>query len=121
MTTTRPTAATARTKQPTAHTLAAYERVLPVNENDIVEATLRACLALAPGFNAAIAAMVDERIRAEWGRENAYIPTAAGGAATRTAERNAAIMRDHAKGERVALLARRYSLTEKRIQQIIGH
>lgn len=114
------TARATKVPKPTTHTLQAYERIMAVNENDILEATLRACLEMAPGFNAAIAAAVDERIRADWARENCYIPAAVGGIATRTAERDAAILRDYAKGERIALLARRYNLTDRRIRQIIG-
>jgi Mor family transcriptional regulator len=101
-------------------TVAAYAAALPTNPDDIVEAILRACLDLAPQFSAAVAAAVDVRIRAEWGAENAYIPQELGGASARTHERNRAICRDHQRGERTALLARRYNLSRRRIEQIVA-
>ena len=109
-----------KTEATTSKTELCYQASTEANPNDIVEAILRTCLEMAPGFSAAVAAAVDQRIRAEWGSENVYVPQFVGGAVARQTERNQAIKRDHQRGEHVELLARRYQLTTKRIRQILA-
>jgi len=62
---------------------------------------------------------LDEDARANWGGDRPYIAKSGEVAKARMSERNAAIRRDHQRGERVALLARRYHLSEVRIKAIV--
>lgn len=62
---------------------------------------------------------LDERARRDWGGERPYIAKAGESAQVRMATRNAAIVRDHERGERVALIARRYGISEARVRGVL--
>lgn len=85
------------------------------NENDLVDDILMRVIAMAPGFTAALAAQVAAETRDRWGGDRVYIQRKGG----TLSERNAAIKRDHAAGERIPLLERRYSLSKARLWEII--
>lgn len=63
---------------------------------------------------------IDYDIRRDWGGERPYIAKA-GETPSRRARsaRNERIRADYARGERVALLARRYGVTERAIQKVL--
>lgn len=83
---------------------------------DIIEDTLRVCLALAPGFSAALAKQIDAEVRARWAGDRPYIAAHAGeGRSTR----NDAIIKSYIAGDHINFLARRHGLTPRRILQII--
>lgn len=88
---------------------------VPTSE-DVVDYTLRCVLAMAPGLSEAIAKAADAQVRQVFGGDRVYIPTRAGEG---TSQRNAAIRRDYARGERVELLVRRYGLSRQRIYAIL--
>lgn len=85
-------------------------------ENDIIDDILRRVIALAPGFNAALAAQVDKAAREQWGGDRVYIGLRRGAGVS---TRNAAIKRDYLAGEHIPLLERRYKLSRARIWQVI--
>lgn len=89
---------------------------LPPMGDDIVDDMLRVCLALAPGFSAALADQAARQIRERWGGDRVYIARRPGAG---TSERNAAIWRDHCRGERSELLQRRYGLSRSQIWEIL--
>jgi Mor family transcriptional regulator len=90
--------------------------VFTPDENDIVADMLRVILSMAPAFSAELAARAEAQMRDRWGGDNVYISRRSGEGRS---ARNQAILRDHRNGERVPLLSRRYSLTERRILQIL--
>lgn len=62
---------------------------------------------------------LDEAVRGEWGGDRPYIAKSGEIAKARMSARNDAIRRDHDRGERPALLARRYGLSVVRVKAII--
>lgn len=97
-----------------------YQKSDAINPEDLCESILRQCMAMAPGFTAAVAAAVDQRVRAEWGNTRAHITSTLGGKDAAFNARNAALMRDWQRGERIELLARRYQISRRRVEQIIA-
>lgn len=67
---------------------------------------------------ARIAAELDA-VRRDWGGERPYIAVNGEGARATMSRRDAALLRDWQAGERVALLARRYGISRRRVWQII--
>lgn len=94
------------TKSPTPHDIIA----------DIL-ARLRAAAARNQGIlTTDVAAAVEKEVREDWGGDRVFIASAKG---RDHSQRNSRIMRDYLQGERLALLGRRYQLSERRILQII--
>jgi Mor family transcriptional regulator len=85
--------------------------------DDVIADVLRRVLEMAPSLSAEIALAVDRQARQTWGGDRVYIPRRAGEGRS---ERNAAIRRDFAQGERVGLLARRYGISKWQIARIVG-
>lgn len=59
-------------------------------------------------------------VQREWAGERPYIPVNGEDVALERRRRDDAIRRDHARGERTALLARRYGLHPGRIRHIVA-
>lgn len=89
----------------------------------IADASERLILAMrALGISAKVAGMVaaewSSGIESDWGGERPYIGK--GAAAQRaTSQRDAALLRDWAAGERTQALARRYGISTRRVRKII--
>lgn len=62
---------------------------------------------------------IEASIRQDWGGDRPYIARLGEDARAAISARNAAILRDVRKGEAVALIARRYHISRKRVYQII--
>lgn len=86
---------------------------------DILDDFLRILLELAPGFSRAVAEQAAARVRHDWAGEAARVCYIARHGDQVRSQRNTAIVRDYLAGERVAFLARRYRLSERRILQIV--
>jgi Mor family transcriptional regulator len=91
----------------------------PKFQDDIIDDVLRRVIALAPGFSAALAKQIAGEVRHEWAGETSRIYYVARRDEDVRSKRNAAIVRDYLAGERIALLERRYTLSGRRILQII--
>lgn len=85
--------------------------------DDVVEYTLRCVLALAPGLSEAVARLAEAQVRGTFGGDRVYVARRQGEG---TSERNAAIRRDFARGERVELLVRRYGVSRTHVYRILG-
>ena len=89
----------------------------------IADSAERLILAMrALGISAEVAGMVAAEwgagVEADWGGERPYIGK--GAAAQRaTSQRDAALLRDWAAGERTQALARRYGISTRRVRKII--
>lgn len=92
---------------PTAH---------PGSEHDIIEDMLSLVVSMAPGFTAELAKRADKQIRDKWAGDRPYIAKRSGEGSS---QRNSQIKADYLKGERIALLERRYKISRARIWQII--
>lgn len=84
--------------------------------DDVVEYMFRCLLAMSPQFTEAVRQSTERHVREMFGGSRVYIARRSGDG---TAERNAAILRDYLRGERLSLLERRYGLSQRRILQII--
>jgi Mor family transcriptional regulator len=88
--------------------------------NDIVVDILQRCLSLAQKSQAPLTekdiADVEREVRNDWGGDRPFIAKRNGEGHS---QRNSRIMRDYLAGERLKLLERRYSLTQRRLLQII--
>jgi len=60
---------------------------------------------------------VNEAVRERWGGDRPYIARRLGEGRS---ERNAAIRRDHQRGESIALLCRRYDLCRRQVLRVLG-
>lgn len=89
---------------------------VPVS-SDVVAYMLDCWLALAPRTSAAMLQAVERQVRENFGGDKAWI---FGVYAQSLQERNAKIRQDHAKGERIELLMRRYELSKRRLFQIVS-
>jgi len=89
-------------------------RQVPICE-DVVQFTLRCVLALAPELSAAIVKAADAKAREHFGGDSVWV-----GRRRDLAERNALIRRDFERGERVALLSRRYQLSPVQVWRILN-
>lgn len=87
--------------------------------DDILDDFIRRLLELSPEFSRAVAEQAAQRVRHDWAGDAARICYIARNGEALRSQRNSAIVRDYLAGERVALLSRRYQLTERRILQII--
>lgn len=58
-------------------------------------------------------------IQAEWGGDRPYIRKANEAARAERSLRDRAIVRDHQRGESAALLARRYGISRRRVEQLV--
>ena len=121
----RKTAARAAEEQPG---LIAVEPLSPStfvpSEESIIDDVLAAMIeAAGPEVRpklAAVAHQVSQQKHHEWLGERVYVSGARKAASQEISNRNAAIKRDHQRGERVPLLMRRYGLSRRRIEQILS-
>jgi Mor family transcriptional regulator len=98
--------------------------------DDLIDDVLDAVLQLAPAFCAelvkhrdqlqALALKVSEQKHREYAGDRVYIPSTTETARRERSSRNAAILRDHQNGERMALLERRYGLGRTALWKIIN-
>jgi Mor family transcriptional regulator len=72
---------------------------------------------LVPEVTADQAAAVDLALRERWGGDRPYIAKRHGEGRS---DRNAAIRRDHQRGESVALLCRRYQVSRVTVWRVLG-
>ena len=90
------------------------------NQNDIVSDILRRCQQASQKAEGPLTAKdiedLERAVRLDWGGDRPFIAKRAGEGHS---QRNSRIMRDYLTGERLALLERRYQLTQRRILQII--
>ncbi|MBV5331029.1 hypothetical protein JZU69_01105 [bacterium] len=84
--------------------------------NDIISDILSRVISMAPNFSLALAEQIDRETRQMWGGDRPYISTRKGAGSS---SRNDRIKSDYQKGERVALLMRRYDLSASRIREIL--
>lgn len=84
--------------------------------DDFVDDVLALVASLVPGFTPEQCAAAGLAVRERWGGDRPYIARRAGEGRS---GRNEAIRRDYLRGERLALLERRYNLTQRRLLQII--
>lgn len=99
----------------TSAALAADEDPLPSGD-DIVTDILRRVIAMAPAFSAALARQVEQSVRRDWGGDRVFIARREGEGRS---QRNDAIRRDYLAGERLALLERRYGLSQRQLLRVI--
>lgn len=62
---------------------------------------------------------IEAEIRRDWGGDRPYIAKTGETAAAETSSRNAAIVRDHQRGERPTYLARKYGISRQRVHEIL--
>lgn len=86
-------------------------------ENDIVTDILRMVIAMAPEFSAELARRVEREAKERWGGDRVYIPRH--GRRAGPSQRDLDIRRDHANGERIAYLERKYGIKRSRLWEII--
>lgn len=86
------------------------------DDNDMVADMLRIMLDIWPDLAEPELRRAEAQIRDRWGGDRPYIARRIGQGRS---ARNDAIRRDHRAGERVPLLARRYQISERRVQQIL--
>jgi Mor family transcriptional regulator len=88
----------------------------PAVSDDIVDDMFALIFKLAPEFSRAVAAKADEQIRSRWGGDRPYVRRNLGEARNR---RNQTIFEQYKRGDSIASLARRWSLTERQIHNVI--
>ena len=86
------------------------------NPDDFVDDVLATVRTLVPGLAPEVCAQASAAIRERWGGDRPYIARRAGEGRS---GRNEAIRRDYQMGERLALLERRYSISQRHILRII--
>jgi Mor family transcriptional regulator len=92
-------------------------------EIDIVSDVIRRVRELIPGLTGSVAQRVEADVRRDWGGDSAYIAKTGESLAQRQARcaaRDEAIRRDHHRGDHEDLLIRRYSISQKRLRQILA-
>jgi len=62
---------------------------------------------------------IEAEIRRDWGGDRPYIAKAGESGVPEMSKRNAAILRDHQRGERPTYLARKYGISRQRVHEII--
>ena len=87
----------------------------PQHDHDIIEDIFAAVIDMAPAFREQLEKLAREK-RDKWAGDRPFISRRAGEGRS---QRNEQLIKDYLVGERVALLSRRYNLTERRILQII--
>ena len=98
--------------------------------DDLIDDVLDAVLQMAPAFCTALAEhrdqlqalalKISEQKHREYAGDRVYIPSTTETARRERSSRNAAILRDHQNGERMALLERRYGLGRTALWKIIN-
>jgi Mor family transcriptional regulator len=106
----------ARTPQQPTEPLFAGQSCEYPNPDDFVDDVLAIVRALVPGLGADVCAKACAAIRERWGGDRPYIARRAGEGRS---GRNEAIRRDYQRGERLALLERRYAISQRHILRII--
>jgi Mor family transcriptional regulator len=100
--------------------MVAISTLKPTRRDDIVADILTRATAAASAnkgvLTSELAEKIEREVRADWGGDRVFIPKRAGDGHS---GRNSRIMRDYLNGERLALLERRYQITQRRILQII--
>lgn len=87
--------------------------------NDIITDILTRVATVVPRKAAEVLHEIEADIRRDWGGDRPYIAKAGESAATEMSRRNAAIIRDHQRGERATYLARKYGISRKRVHEIL--
>lgn len=64
-------------------------------------------------------ALVVAAVQVEWGGDRPYIRKANEAARAERSLRDRAIVRDHQRGDSAALLARRYGISRRRVEQLV--
>lgn len=75
---------------------------------------------LAGTLSPAVRADIEAAIRRDWGGDRPYIARAGESARAVISQRNAAIARDYHRGESIALVARRYGISRRRVYQVLS-
>ncbi len=88
-------------------------------DNDLIDDVLRRVIEMAPAFSAALAVQISKQVRHDWAGDTIKVCYIARQAKAMRSQRDEAIKRDWQRGERLALLERRYQLSERRIRQIL--
>lgn len=84
--------------------------------DDIIDYTMRCLMALAPQTGEEIVRSVERQVRDVFARNKVYVAARSGEG---KAPRNAQIRREFLAGERVAMLARKYGLSEAMVWIIV--
>lgn len=126
-----PQAHTAQAKAPRATSAAATTRALftgqsttgpglampqPHADDDFVDDVLALVARLVPGMTPEHAAQAAQAVRERWGGDRPFIARRAGEGRS---GRNEQIRRDYLRGERLALLERRYGLSQRHLIRIV--
>lgn len=89
---------------------------VPAANDDFVSDVLAVVASLAPDLKPEHLAAAEAEVRHRWGGDRPYIARRPGEGHS---YRNEQIRRDYSRGERLALLERRYNLSQRRLLQII--
>jgi Mor family transcriptional regulator len=84
-------------------------------DNDIIDDIFAAVIDLAPAFKEKLLQLKREK-RDAWAGDRPFIARRDGEGRS---QRNEAIVRDYLRGERVALLSRRYEITERHVLRVL--
>lgn len=87
------------------------------HSDDIVEYLLRCIAAMTPRLEAGILDAAEQQVREQFGGERVYVGKRRGQGLV---ERNAEIRRLYERGERVAFIARKFSLSRFRVHAILN-
>ena len=112
-----PTPTTAKTAPRPAPQREPMAPAFSPSEGDIIDDILARVIAMAPGFQAAIALQISREAREHWGGDRPYISRALGQGRS---QRNDSIKQDHRAGAHIHLLERRYGLKRSRLWEIIN-
>lgn len=87
--------------------------------DDIVADVLQRVAETVGGIAPALLLKVEEQVRRDWGGERPYIVKSGETGRLERARREAAILADYQRGERPALLARRWGVSVRHVHRII--
>jgi Mor family transcriptional regulator len=89
----------------------------PSPADDFVSDVMALVQQMAPGITPEQATAVDAALRDRWGGDRPYIAKRHGDGRS---DRNAAMRRDHQRGESIALLCRRYQVSRVTVWRVLG-
>ena len=88
--------------------------------DDIIKDILARVAPVIPKKNCrAFLDQIEAEIRRDWGGDRPYIAKAGEDGQAEMSRRNAAIVRDHQRGERPTYLARKYGISRQRVHEIL--